>query len=129
MLTDAELVAFLPATDLLRATRFCTDVLGLSLVEDTPYAAVFTAGGVTVRVTLVPELTPAPFTVLGWTVPDIAATAKELAGRGAVFERFEGMEQDELGVWRSPGGDRVAWFKDPEGNVLSLTQPARPAEL
>jgi catechol 2,3-dioxygenase-like lactoylglutathione lyase family enzyme len=122
VLRHADLVAFLPVTDLLRAATFCTDVLGLVLVEDTPYAAVFESNGVRVRVTLVPELVPAPFTVLGWEVPDIAATVTELTGRGARFERFEGMDQDELGVWRSPDGDQVAWFKDPEGNVLSLTQ-------
>jgi hypothetical protein len=62
------------------------------------------------------------YTVLGWRVADIAATARGLAGRGVEFLRHDGMDQDENGAWTTPGGDKVAWFADPDGNVLSLTQ-------
>jgi predicted enzyme related to lactoylglutathione lyase len=75
------------------------------------------------RVTVVAALAPQPFTVLGWDVPDIAAAIRELSERGVVFERYDGMEQDAQGAWRAPGGARVAWFKDPDGNTLAIGPP------
>ena len=122
MLSTAHLVAFLPTHDLDRARRFFADVIGLSLVEDTPFASVFDANGTTLRVTPVAPFTRPAHTVLGWVVADIAAETRALAARGVHFERYEGMEQDASGVWTTPGGDRVAWFKDVDGNTLSLTQ-------
>lgn len=122
MLSNAELIAFLPTDDLDRARRFFSDVIGLPLVEDTPFACVFDANGTTLRVTPVAPFTRPPHTVLGWVVADIASEARALAGRGVHFERYEGMEQDASGVWTTPGGDHVAWFKDADGNTLSLTQ-------
>jgi catechol 2,3-dioxygenase-like lactoylglutathione lyase family enzyme len=122
VLSNGELVAFLATSDLDRARRFFTEVVGLDLVEHDGFACVLDANGTTVRVTLVDEVRVAPYTVLGWLVSDIAASARGLAARGVPLERFEGMAQDELGVWTTPGGDLVAWFKDPDGNVLSLTQ-------
>ena len=122
MLSNAHLVAFLPTDDLDRARQFFTDVIGLSLVEDTPFASVFDANGTTLRVTPVAPFTRPPHTVLGWVVADIAAETRALAARGVHFERYEGMDQDASGVWTTPGGDRVAWFKDLDGNTLSLTQ-------
>ncbi|HEY2594624.1 MAG TPA: VOC family protein, partial [Chloroflexota bacterium] len=101
---------------------FYADVLRLKLTGEDPYALTFDAGGTTLRLALVDELHPQGFTVLGWTVPDIAATARDLAARGVEFKRYEWMEQDLLGVWRSPDGARVAWFADPDGNTLSITQ-------
>ena len=98
------------------------DTLGLALVEQNPVACVFDAHGTMLRVTAVPDMKPAPYTVLGWAVADIAAAAQDLRDRGVVFQRFDGMEQDELGIWTAPGGDLVAWFRDPAGNTLSLTQ-------
>jgi catechol 2,3-dioxygenase-like lactoylglutathione lyase family enzyme len=74
------------------------------------------------RATLVGEFEPQRFTVLGWEVADAAAMARKLADAGVKLERYPGMEQDELGVWRAPGGARVAWFRDPDGNVISITQ-------
>jgi len=74
------------------------------------------------RVTAVAEVARPGYTVLGWRVADITATVRELTGRGVVFLRYDGMNQDEDGVWTTPGGDKVAWFADPDGNVLSLTQ-------
>ena len=122
MLPDSELVAFVATTDIARARAFYADVLGLTPTEDSPFACVFDANGTSVRVTPVRDHAPTPFTVLGWTVADVAASVRDLVSRGVVFQRFDGMDQDELGVWTAPGGDLIAWFKDPDGNVLSLTQ-------
>jgi catechol 2,3-dioxygenase-like lactoylglutathione lyase family enzyme len=122
MLSDADLIAFVPATDVDEARDFYTGTLGLSLVEENPAALVYEAHGTMLRVTPVPDMTPAPYTVAGWAVDDIADLVTRLGSRGVVFQRFDGMEQDELGIWRSPGGGLVAWFKDPAGNTLSLTQ-------
>jgi catechol 2,3-dioxygenase-like lactoylglutathione lyase family enzyme len=119
---DGALVAFVASGDLDGAVAFYRDRLGLTLVEVTPFAAVFDVDGTTLRLTLVEDHVPAGHTVLGWTVADVAAAVAELAARGLPAVRFAGLEQDEAGVWRSPGGARVAWFRDGDGNVLSLTQ-------
>jgi catechol 2,3-dioxygenase-like lactoylglutathione lyase family enzyme len=122
MLNDANLVAFVPTVDLARARAFYSETLGLSLTDESPFACVFDAHGTSLRVTPVHEIRPAPYTVLGWAVADIAASIRDLASRGVVFQRFEGMGQDDLGIWTAPDGTFVAWFKDPDDNVLSLTQ-------
>jgi catechol 2,3-dioxygenase-like lactoylglutathione lyase family enzyme len=122
MLGNCDLVGFVPTTDLGRAIGFYGDLLGLELVGETPIAALFDANGTPLRATLVEKLAPAPFTILGWTVTTIEDEVRYLGGRGVTFERFPGMDQDDLGIWTTPGGDRVAWFKDTDGNVLSLTQ-------
>jgi catechol 2,3-dioxygenase-like lactoylglutathione lyase family enzyme len=122
MLTNADLVAFAPSTDLAKARAFYAGVLGLPLLSEDDFACVFDVHGTLLRVNRVPSLTPAPFTILGWTVTDIELTMDELRERDLVFLRFPGMEQDDEGVWTAPGGARVAWFHDPDGNVLSLTQ-------
>jgi catechol 2,3-dioxygenase-like lactoylglutathione lyase family enzyme len=119
-----DLVAFVPATDLVRARAFYEGVLGLTVVEDSAFAVAFDVDGTMLRVTAVEERVSARYTVLGWAVPDIAAAIDDLTARGVAFERFEGIEQDERRTWRSPSGARVAWFQDPDGNVLSLTQHA-----
>ena len=124
MLGSSELVAFVATTDLDRARAFYGGVLGLAVVEESPFACVFDAHGTRLRVTPVAEIVTAPYTVLGWAVADIAATVRALGRAGVRFERFAGMDQDDLGVWTSPGGAKVAWFPDPDGNVLSLTQDA-----
>jgi catechol 2,3-dioxygenase-like lactoylglutathione lyase family enzyme len=121
-LPTSELIAFMPTTNLAAARVFYEKRLGLPMAGESPIACTFDANGTTLRVIVVEKITAAPYTVLGWNVEDIEGSIRELAGRGVVFERFEGVEQDELGVWRSPGGARVAWFKDPDGNTLSLTQ-------
>jgi catechol 2,3-dioxygenase-like lactoylglutathione lyase family enzyme len=122
MLGTSDLVAFIPSTDLERARSFYQGQLGLSLKSENPFAAVFDANGTMLRVTAVDEIALAQYTVLGWKVADIVASVRALAGKGVSFLRFEGMEQDDLGVWTTPSGDRVAWFKDPDGNTLSLTE-------
>jgi len=122
MLDTADLVAFAATTDLVRARVFYEQVLGLPVTEQTDLACVFDANGTMLRVTAVPEVARAGYTVLGWRVADIAAAARELSARGVRFLRFDGMDQDPDGVWTSPGGGRIAWFADPDGNTLSLTQ-------
>jgi catechol 2,3-dioxygenase-like lactoylglutathione lyase family enzyme len=122
VLADAEIVAFAAATDLDRARGFYADVLGLELVEQTEFACVFEANGTTLRVNRVEEVPTPGYTVLGWYVGDITDTARQLTERGVTFLRPDGIEQDEHGVWTAPGGARVAWFPDPDGNVLSLTE-------
>jgi predicted enzyme related to lactoylglutathione lyase len=122
MLDAADLIAFAATTDLGRARVFYEQVLGLPVTEQTDLACVFDANGTMLRVTAVPEVARAGYTVLGWRVADIAAAARELSARGVTFLRFNGMDQDADGVWTSPGGGRIAWFADPDGNTLSLTQ-------
>lgn len=117
-----DLIAFAPSTDLPRSVEFYGSVLGLTHVETSPFAAVFRAGSVMLRVTKVDSLTPQPFTVLGWAVADIRATVASFTDRGVAFTRYDGMGQDDLGIWTTPNGDQVAWFRDPDGNTLSLTQ-------
>jgi catechol 2,3-dioxygenase-like lactoylglutathione lyase family enzyme len=121
-LPTSELIAFMPTTNLAAARVFYEKGLGLPIAGESPIACTFDANGTTLRVIAVETIAPAPYTVLGWNVTDIEASIRELVSRGVVFEDFDGVEQDELGVWRSPGGARVAWFKDPDGNTLSLTQ-------
>ena len=117
-----DLIAFVPTTDAARAQAFYADTLGLELQSENAFALVFRVNETMLRVTLVAEFTPQPFTVLGWDVPDIAAAMRKLGERGVIFERFDGMDQDAQGVWRAPGGAYVAWFKDPDGNTLSVAQ-------
>lgn len=122
-LGKCDLIAFVTITDVERAKKFYRDALGLRLVsEQLPFALEFDANGVMLRLAIAKQVTPAPGTVLGWGVPDIAATVKELKQTGVAFERFEGMKQDELGIWYPPSGAKVAWFKDPDGNLLSVTE-------
>jgi catechol 2,3-dioxygenase-like lactoylglutathione lyase family enzyme len=121
-LPKAHLIAFAATTNLPRARVFYEKGLGLKVSGESPIACTFDANGTTLRVIAVEKATIAPYTVLGWSVADIGETVRELIGRGVAFERIEGIEQNELGVWRSPGSAQVAWFKDPDGNMLSLTQ-------
>ena len=122
MLGDKELKAFVPTVMPGKAKSFYKDLLGLKLLSEDNYAMEFSANGVLLRVTTVPELKPHGFTVLGWNVPDILSMVKSLNGKGIVFEKYDFLEQDELGIWTAPGGSKVAWFKDPDGNILSLTE-------
>jgi len=108
--------------DRARATAFYRDTLGLKVAHEDSFAAVFLIGGVTLRVSTVADFTPHEHTVLGFHVPDVAGTVKALTEKGVTFSRYPHMTHDELGIWTTPGGTvRVAWFKDPDGNVLSVT--------
>jgi catechol 2,3-dioxygenase-like lactoylglutathione lyase family enzyme len=122
MLTSAHLVAFVPSTDLDRSRAFYEGVLGLTVSDQDGFAVVIRTDALTVRITNVgPTLSAQPFTVLGWQVDDVPAQVAELTARGVEFLRPEGLDGlDEAGVWTAPDGTEVAWFKDPDGNTLSL---------
>jgi catechol 2,3-dioxygenase-like lactoylglutathione lyase family enzyme len=124
MLGSADLVAFVATRDLEAAGAFYGSTLRLRLLEANGFARVYDAHGTQLRVTLVESRASAPYTVLGWRVEDIAQSIAELRSAGVRFKRYEGMDQDENGVWVAPGGTRVAWFSDPDGNTLSLQQVA-----
>jgi len=122
MLGSSKLMAFVGTTDSRKARQFYENVLGLSFAADEPFALVFNANAVMVRIFKVEALTPAPYTVLGWDVADIDSMVQALRSKGVTFERFPSLEQDQTGVWVSPSGAKVAWFRDPDGNMLSVTQ-------
>jgi catechol 2,3-dioxygenase-like lactoylglutathione lyase family enzyme len=122
MLGAHKLIAFVTTADPARSKAFYEETLGLRLVADDPYALVYDANGIALRIQKVPEVAPRARTVLGWQVDDIASVIRGLVARGVTFERYSFMDQDDLGVWHTPDGGKVAWFKDPDGNVLSLTE-------
>lgn len=122
MLEDKKLRAFIPTVKPEEAKSFYRDVLGLKLLSEDEYAFEFDANGVLLRVTMVPSLKPHEFTVLGWNVPDISSLIQLMNDKGIFCEKYAFLKQDDLGIWQAPGGTKVAWFKDPDGNLLSLTE-------
>src|SRR5215831_14864391 len=128
MLGSSKLVAFMPTRNADKAKAFYVDTLGLTFVSDDPFALVVDSNGITIRISKVPEYTPHQFTTLGWEVSDIEETVTSLQKKGVRFEKYGFPGQDERGIWTAPAVDnktsraRVAWFKDPDGNVLSVTQ-------
>lgn len=122
MLETCDVIAFASTTDVLRAREFYEGCLGLRVTEVNAYACVFDAHGTMLRITAAAEVAHPGYTVLGWRVADIDDAITRLASRGVVFTRYEGMDQDARGVWTTPNGDQIAWFTDPDGNVLSLTE-------
>ena len=122
MLGSTNIVAFVPIKDGDKARAFYEGVLGLRFVKDDGFALVFEAGGTMLRAARMKEFTPAQFTVLGWQVSKIEDMVRALGMRGVKFEIFGFFKQDELGIWTAPTGDKVAWFKDPDGNILSVSQ-------
>lgn len=122
MLGSHKLVAFLVTADPARARKFYGETLGLRFVSEDGFAVVFDANGTMLRIGIVKELHPAQHTVLGWEVPDIDAAVKELHSAGVQFNHYGFPTQDEQGIWSAPGGAKVAWFQDPDGNVLSVQQ-------
>jgi catechol 2,3-dioxygenase-like lactoylglutathione lyase family enzyme len=122
MLANKTLKAFVSTTKPEKAKSFYKDILGLNLLSEDNYALEFDANGTLLRVTVVRELEPQAFTVLGWNVDDIASTIKSLNSKNVFCEKYGFLDHDDLGVWTSPSGAKVAWFKDPDGNILSLTE-------
>lgn len=124
MIELKRIVAFLVSTKPDAAIGFYRDKLGFKLVSDDDFALVFDANGTMLRIVKMKEgqFHPAVYTVLGWDVDDATRTVAELTKRGIAFERYPGVPQDKDGVWASPSGAKVAWFKDPDTNVLSITE-------
>ncbi len=122
MLADIDPTAFIHTNDVERSRAFYVEVLGLESLEESPFALVVRSGRTTIRVTPVETPVSSGATVLGWSVADITEAVDDLAGRGVEFLRFDGMDQDSRGIWQAPGAALVAWFADPDGNTLSLTQ-------
>jgi catechol 2,3-dioxygenase-like lactoylglutathione lyase family enzyme len=122
MLGTTNIVAFVPTRDAEKARAFYEGVLGLRFVKDDGFAMVLDANGIMVRVAKVQAFTPAQFTILGWEVHEIEKIVSRLQERGVGFEKYGFLKQDELGIWTAPTGDKVAWFKDPDGNVLSVSE-------
>ncbi|MGA2497831.1 MAG: VOC family protein [Tepidisphaeraceae bacterium] len=119
------MIAFVPTRDPQRSRRFYEQTLGLEFVSEDPFALVFRAHGVMLRianVSTVKDFKPAPFSILGWCVSSAESTVRALGEKGIAFERYPGMHQNALGIWHSPSGAQVAWFKDPDGNLLSITE-------
>ena len=122
MLKDARLIGFAASADLARARHFYQGTLGLAVLDASPTVLVIDCGGTMLRISRVERPSIAPYTVLGWRVVDIETTVGQLRDAGVKFERFPGFPHGESGIMAFPNGDRVAWFKDPDGNLLSLTQ-------
>jgi catechol 2,3-dioxygenase-like lactoylglutathione lyase family enzyme len=121
-LASHKLMAFVGTQDPVKAKKFYSGVLGLPLAYEDNFAQAYEVQGVLLRVTKVEKVAVAPYTVLGWQVADIATTGKALLQAGVRFERYPRLEQNELAIWNAPGGAKVAWFKDPDGNTLSIAQ-------
>lgn len=122
-----RVVTFLLTQNPDAALAFYRDTLGLSFLHDDGFALVFDLNGVMLRISRIPQFTPAKNTVLGWQSADIEAGIDRLVAKGVAFEHYEKMGQDERGICTFPNGDKVAWFKDPDGNVLSISQHAATA--
>ncbi len=122
MLAASKLIGFVPTRDSKRSREFYEGKLGFQFVSDDEFALVMQAGDSMIRIAKTGNFTPAQYTVMGWEVTEIEAMVKWLNGRGVVFEKYPFVQDRELGIWKTPNGDKVAWFKDPDGNVLSLSQ-------
>ncbi|HEY4379532.1 MAG TPA: VOC family protein [Acidobacteriaceae bacterium] len=119
----AKLIGFIPTCDADRARAFYESTLGLRFISDDNFALVFDSNGTMIRIARVPDFTPFQFTLLGWEVPDIDAAVADLTAKGVQFAHYSFLEQSPAGVWTAPGGAaKVAWFPDPDGNLLSLSQ-------
>ncbi len=128
MLNDAPIIGFIPTRDGDAARHFYEEILGLGFVSDDHFALVFRTGaGTMLRIVRVGDFTPATFTILGWEVASIEEHARALTAAGVTPTRYPFLEQDALGIWSAPSGDKVLWFQDPDGNTLSLSEHVNPA--
>jgi catechol 2,3-dioxygenase-like lactoylglutathione lyase family enzyme len=121
MLSIHRIKAFVSTTNHDKAREFYQDKLGLKLLSEDSFGMEFEAAGAHIRISVVEKLMPQPFTVLGWDTDDIISTVSMMSNKGISFERYPFIEQDDFGIWTSPGGTRVAWFKDPDNNILSIS--------
>jgi catechol 2,3-dioxygenase-like lactoylglutathione lyase family enzyme len=123
MLASSKMVGIVPTLDSKRAREFYEGKLGFQFISEDPFALVVRTGDTKLRISKVPkEFTPVAFTILGWEVQNIEAVVAWLKSRGVTCEKYAFVQDQELGIWTAPGGDKVAWFKDPDGNVLSVAQ-------
>jgi catechol 2,3-dioxygenase-like lactoylglutathione lyase family enzyme len=122
MLASSKIIGFVPTKDSVKARGFYEGILQFQFVSDDMFALVMRAGETMLRIGKVQDFTPAPYTVLGWEVSNIEEVAKWLQKRGVTLEKFPFVQDKELGIWTTPNGDKVAWFRDPDGNVLSVSQ-------
>jgi catechol 2,3-dioxygenase-like lactoylglutathione lyase family enzyme len=122
---SAKIIAFVATLDSTKSRTFYENVLGLRCIGEDEFAAVYDCNGIELRVQKVQAFSPQPHTAVGWSVASIDRVVTEMWDKGVVFERYGFLEQDRLGVWTAPSGAKVAWFKDPDGNLLSLTEPLR----
>jgi catechol 2,3-dioxygenase-like lactoylglutathione lyase family enzyme len=122
VLESSDLIAFVSTAEPERSRLFYETTLGLRVIDDSTYACAYDVHGTQLRVTVVDDVSPRPYTVLGWRVDDIDAAVRALTARDVTVVRYPGMDQDEAGVWTSPSGARIAWFEDPDHNLLSLTE-------
>jgi catechol 2,3-dioxygenase-like lactoylglutathione lyase family enzyme len=125
MLNNAKIIGFVATIDAAKSRAFYEAVLGLALTSEDEFAIVFDANGVELRIQKVQILTPQPHTQLGWSVTSLEEVVRALNAKGVVFESYPFLQQNALGIWAAPSGAKVAWLKDPDGNLLSLTQPTR----
>lgn len=122
MLKEPGITAFLPITRVKQAKDFYMNILGLNIISEDSYALQFEGNGTFLRLTIVPKLTPQPFTVLGFQIKEIESQVNFLTSKGIKFERYESLDQTDMGIWTSPSQAKIAWFKDPDGNLISLTE-------
>ena len=125
MLNNAKIIAFVATTDAAKSRAFYENVLNLPLTSEDEFAIVLDANGVELRVQKVQSLTPQPHTSLGWSVTSLEEVVRALRAKGVVFESYPHLQQNALGIWTAPSGAKVAWLKDPDGNLLSLTELKR----
>lgn len=122
MLSDSKMIGFIATTDYAKARAFYEGQLGLRFVSQDQFALVLESNGNMIRIPKAKDVKPHAFTVLGWEVASIEDKVSQLQEKGVAFEKYGIPGQDERGIWTAPGGDKVAWFKDPDGNVLSISQ-------
>jgi predicted enzyme related to lactoylglutathione lyase len=122
MLEKSHLISFVATSNATKARKFYEEALGLTFVSGDQFALVFEVNGTMLRIQKVDQVNPQRHTVLGWKVADIEKEVRTLSKRGVTFARYEGMNQDENGIWTAPSKAKIAWFTDPDGNMLSLTQ-------
>lgn len=122
MLASNSLIAFIPTVNAEKAKAFYVGILGLEFIQDDKFALVLKGGSNMIRIVRLESFTPAPYTILGWEVPNLRQEVQRLSKEGISFTRYPFLQQDEDGVWTTPTGSLVAWFQDPDGNVLSFSQ-------